>query len=668
MIAAYPFPELEGLENPFGEIEAEAWQPPEDITPTEWADRYRILGAEVARISGQYRSDRVPYARGIMDALGDLEHREVYFQKPVQCGGSELGRNWLAWTIDIDPGPTMVVFPSQDACRETIEERIVPMLRDCPRLARLKTGNEHDIRKGVIKLLSCSIYTGWSGSPQALASRPIRYLLLDEMDKFQVWRGVEADAASLARDRTLTYLHKRKVFGLSTPTIPEGAIAKAVAACGDIRDYCIRCVACERLQVPKWEQVSWAGMEGGDEDALKENRRALEAREIEAVYACHFDDCDAEMVQADFWRGVKAGAWVSEGYAAGEHPKSESLGFRLSGLCSPWLGVQRLAMEFQAAKLEGMGALQNFWNAFLGLPFFDSEGQGDAATEITQQRIWELAADGGERLDVPDWTNGVVAGMDTGKADHPYVIRAFGAGFKSQLLEIGSAKTPGDIYKLLELDLKGERKGKMQTYRVARICLDSGGGEGKLGSSRTEQVYRIAQKEPERIWAIKGYGSSKSRMPNPIYTREINYRKKGEIHGPTLDVRLSTLDVHYWKDVLAGYIARGIWHPFRGVPRDYVAQVAAERKKFKRRETTADGLSREVWMWEPKTAGLANHYFDCEVYAVAAAHMLGLDELGDWIEETRARDAELEHDDYLEEDTGSGWTSPGHFTRGGSWN
>lgn len=665
MIAAYPFPDLEGLENPFAGLEADAWRPPEAITPTEWADRYRILGASVAAVPGPYRSDRVPYAQGIMDALGDSEHREVYFMKPVQCGGSELGRNWLAWCVDIDPGPTMIVFPSQDACRETIEERIVPMLRDCPRLERLTTGNDHDIRKGVIHLLSCSIYTGWSGSPQALASRPIRYLLLDEIDKMAKWRGVEADPLSLAKDRTLTFRHRRKVFGLSTPTIPEGAIAKAVEACGDVRDYCIRCVACSKLQAPKWERVKWEGQEASDAAELKETRRRLEAGEVEAVYAC--EHCENEMPQSTFWLAVKAGAWVSEGYAAGEHPASESVGFRLSGLCSPWIGVQKCAAEFVSARLEGMGALQNFFNAFLGLPFFDASTQGDAAKAITQQMIWELASDGGERLDVPAWANGIVCGMDTGKADHPYVIRAFGDGFRSQLLEIGAARTPKAIYRLLELDLRGMRDGKERSYRVARICLDSGGGRGSGSSSRTEEVYRIAQREPERIWAIKGY-DGQSRMPTPIHTREVNYRKSGEVHGPTLDVRLSTLDVGYWKDVLAGYIHRGIWHPFRGVPRDYVAQVSAERKKHIKTVSKPDGTSQEVWRWEPKAAGLANHYWDCEVYAVAAAHMLGLDELGAWVEETRQADEALELDDYLDEEAGSSWAGPDNFTRGGgSW-
>ena len=134
-------------------------------------------------------------------------------------------------------------------------------------------------------------------------------------------------------------------------------------------------------------------------------------------------------------------------------------------------------------------------------------------------------------------------------------------------------------------------------------------------------------------------------------------------------MRLSTLDVGYFKDVLAGYVERGIWSPCRGVSRDYVSQVAAEKKVFKRRVTSSDGVTREVWRWEPRTAGSANHFWDCEVYAVAAAHMLGLDELPDWraAERAEARAIEEEQiDDYLSD--GAEWAAPSTYQRrGGSW-
>ena len=95
-----------------------------------------------------------------MDALSDPQYNEVDFMKPVQCGGSEAGRNWLFRNMDIDPAPQMIVFPSEQSCRENVEERIIPGLKDSPRLATLLTGRPHDLKKGTIHLRSCSLHMG----------------------------------------------------------------------------------------------------------------------------------------------------------------------------------------------------------------------------------------------------------------------------------------------------------------------------------------------------------------------------------------------------------------------------------------------------------------------------------------------------------------------------
>ena len=637
---------------PYSKAERETWAPPEDLTTTEWADRYRILSAEVSAIPGPYRSSRVPYVRGIGDALSDPTVREVNLMAPAQSSKSELARNWIGRCIDVDPGPIMVVFPSQDSCQENMDERIVPMFRDCPQLSRHLTGKAWDVKKGVIHLRSCSIYTGWSGSPQALASRPIRYVLMDEVDKYVRWRGVEADPISLAKARTTTYGHRSKVFVVSTPTIPEGPIALAVKNSGDVRDYCPRCVHCGQHVLPEWKNVHWEGQKGGSEAKMRATRLALETGDTTAYYRCQH--CKEDMDQEQWWEGVCAGEWVSVGCEPGEHPRSESVGFRLSGLCSPWLGVQKLAARFAVAQMKGMGELQDFYNNKLGLPFWGDSDKGDPTLIVRQQRIWELASEGGARYMVPEWATAVVCGMDSGKTDHPYVVRAFGAGFRSQLLDYGVLEKPSQIFALLDRDWHGVGG---RTFKIRRLLLDSGGGRGSQNASRTEEIYRIAQKDPARIWAIKGFGG-RGAMPSPIMTRTVNYRQPGVLDGPTLDVRLSTLDVGYFKDVLAGYIAAGHWLPFQGVGQDYVSQVASERKKLIERRVKSDKTSVEIWRWVPRHSGIANHTWDAETYCVAAAHMVGADEIPD--EPTYVDDER-----YL--DDGGGWTPPQAFTRGGSW-
>lgn len=40
-------------------------QPPEDITVSEWADKYRVLDAKTSAMPGPWRTEHTPYLKGI---------------------------------------------------------------------------------------------------------------------------------------------------------------------------------------------------------------------------------------------------------------------------------------------------------------------------------------------------------------------------------------------------------------------------------------------------------------------------------------------------------------------------------------------------------------------------------------------------------------------------
>jgi len=45
------------------------FKPPEDLTVTEWAEKYRRLSPENSAEAGPWRTSRTPYLREIMDAF-----------------------------------------------------------------------------------------------------------------------------------------------------------------------------------------------------------------------------------------------------------------------------------------------------------------------------------------------------------------------------------------------------------------------------------------------------------------------------------------------------------------------------------------------------------------------------------------------------------------------
>ena len=67
---------------------AAALKPPPAMTLSEWADRYRVLSAESSAEPGRWHTDKAPYQREIMDAIGDPHIRKVVIMSAcIDTGG-----------------------------------------------------------------------------------------------------------------------------------------------------------------------------------------------------------------------------------------------------------------------------------------------------------------------------------------------------------------------------------------------------------------------------------------------------------------------------------------------------------------------------------------------------------------------------------------------------
>ena len=68
--------------------EIEAWRPPEDLTVSECADKYRVLGRGSSK-PGQWETSFVPFLQDIMDAFAMDAVEEIWF---VLAGGGRIWR------------------------------------------------------------------------------------------------------------------------------------------------------------------------------------------------------------------------------------------------------------------------------------------------------------------------------------------------------------------------------------------------------------------------------------------------------------------------------------------------------------------------------------------------------------------------------------------------
>ena len=114
----------------------EKLKPPEDLTVSEWAEKYRRLGVLSAHMPGPWRNTVTPYLVGIMDEICNPISSEVIFCKPTQVGGTEAILNSLGYIIMQDPSPTLVIYPSDKLAEEISSQRIKAMILDSPELAK----------------------------------------------------------------------------------------------------------------------------------------------------------------------------------------------------------------------------------------------------------------------------------------------------------------------------------------------------------------------------------------------------------------------------------------------------------------------------------------------------------------------------------------------------
>lgn len=83
-------------------------RPPPPLTVSQWADIYRVLSAESSAEPGRWHTEKAPYQRAIMDAIGDPHVRSVVVMSAAQIGKTDAFiLNPLGYYMDYAPCPVM---------------------------------------------------------------------------------------------------------------------------------------------------------------------------------------------------------------------------------------------------------------------------------------------------------------------------------------------------------------------------------------------------------------------------------------------------------------------------------------------------------------------------------------------------------------------------------
>jgi phage terminase large subunit GpA-like protein len=120
----------------WSEKQKQAWDPPREIEVSQWADDFRVLHPMTSAEPGRWRTVRTPYLKGIMDAFNDPLVEEITVMASTQIGKTEGMYNMLAYAIDQDPGPALLVMPREADARSVSYNRIKPMLESSDALRK----------------------------------------------------------------------------------------------------------------------------------------------------------------------------------------------------------------------------------------------------------------------------------------------------------------------------------------------------------------------------------------------------------------------------------------------------------------------------------------------------------------------------------------------------
>lgn len=353
-------------------VVATVFAPSPQLSLSQWADANRHLTADMGAVEpGPWRTDRIPYLRGVMDALSEPTRPRVCFMKSSQVGGSEIGHNWILMTIDQEPQPFLMLLPTDGVLKNWSKTKLDPMLASTPCLkGKLVDGSG---RRDSGDTMARKVFPG--GYLAVLAARSSAQLRLlvsaramaDEIDEFPVDVNKQGDPLALLERALRTFWDAgAKLYLVSTPTLAGFSRIADEYERSDQQRFHVPCPECGHFQTLRWrdpDRDSSAFREGQNPGLYRlvcERDDEGELIPRSARYQC--EACEY-LIEERFKEGMLAvGEWRAT------YPDRATAGFHINTLYSPLVAWSRIVEEFMASR-KTASALKTFDNLWLGVPF-----------------------------------------------------------------------------------------------------------------------------------------------------------------------------------------------------------------------------------------------------------------------------------------------------------
>lgn len=545
-----------------------------DEPVVDWAERNLVFTQRITETPGPYTTRLHPYVREVLECFRDPTVTDVCLPWGTQTAKTTTYYVGLAWTIDRRPTSALWAMDSEDNVRSLSKNRWMPMVDDCPVLARHKPPNHDHFTVLEQAFDHCTVRFVGSNSPGRIASTPVGLAIQDEVDKYKEGTRREASAVRLIDERTKGFKGAKR-FKSSTPTVEDGPIWQDWLA-SDQRYYMVPCPHCGYRQRLVWEQVKW------DNEAAREDG-TYDMRRVKATARYECKSCGGRITDAHKTRMLREGQWVPTNPDAAPGRR----GYHLNSLYSPAVTFSQAAMKFLADKGQPDG-LRNFVNSWLAEPWKEK-------TVVATPAELEAAVGNYDRGDILGAPR--VMTVDVQRTDLRFLVRGYDGG-RSYLLEHGARAAWEDLDEI------------QATFGVDHVAVDTGYGE------RAQECYEEIFKRQGRGWiALKG----QEKLSLPLQVKRIapfTGRRSGGLMAQS--IRLMHVNTELWKAEMAKRRAGKVpeWTVYRQPAPGYVRELFCEYQA----ERTEGGRRKMVW----KQKHADNHCWDLEVYQMAVAQWLGL--------------------------------------------
>ncbi len=520
-----------------------------------------------------------------MDAVCDMHVQKIIIMSASQIGKTDaLILNPIGYYMHYDPSPIMVMHPTIQMAESFSKDRLSPMLRDTPVLRDKVNDKSRNSGNTILQKTFPGGHVTMVGanSPSSLASRPIRILLADEIDRYPGTAGKEGDPLMLAGKRLATFWNKKEVC-VSTPTTKETSRIAVEFEHSTQEEWNVPCPVCGAFTPLAWANI------------------VFDKEDLDNI-GCACPTCGAVSGETEWKEQSKKGKFIAK------HPNRKVRGFHLNALASLFVEWREIVEKFLVAneeKKKGNIELLKAWtNTEMG-EVWEQEGEQLETEDLFRRREKY-------NCEVPEEVIVLTAGVDV--QDDRFEAEVVGWGVEKESWGIRYQVIYGDLkLKKVWEDLDAFLSQTFITadgrhLKIACTCIDSGG-------HFTNEVYQFCKDRTFRlVFAIKGKGGADV----PYFNRPT---KSNSAKTPLFTIGVDTGKAHLYQSLAVKEEGANYCHFPKEKDRGYTQEYFRGLTSEKRVMTYKKGRAQYAWILKDEKYK-RNEPLDIRNYATAAFEIL----------------------------------------------